>query len=267
MLRMTPIVAVLCACATVRPSQTAPPPITAYSGLAEKAALQGKYDEARSYLNQAIAASYTPSEKLGYMRQIAGTYALQSGQVDALIKQLESIAAAAKADDRNDMAAEAYGQIAATEATAGNADVARRYVGMAKAIASKDAWWPHFYASAAHSTLKEWDEATSELSALESMAASHPDMSRDLIAIAKGNMLTRQGKHADALHVLMTADTTNLVVINRIAEAHAALGHSADATMWNKRILDNYNLNLEDVRESNARRRAREEIAVVRTPQ
>ena len=84
---------------------------------------------------------------------------------------------------------------------------------------------------------------------------------------AQGNILTRQGEHADALKVLMTADTTDLVVMNRIAEAHAALGHSADATTWNKRILDNYNLNLEDVRESNARRRAREEIAVVRTPQ
>ena len=234
------------------------------SQLAEIAALQGKYDEARSYLNQAIAASHTPPEKLGYMRQIAGTYALQSGQVGALIKQLETIASAAKAEDRNDMAAEAYGQIAATEATRGNADAAHKYVGMAKAIASKDAWWPHFYASAAHSTLKEWDQATLELSALESMAASHPDMSRDLIAIAKGNMFTRQGKHADALNVLMTADTTNPVVMNRIAEVHAALGHRADATMWNKRILDNYKVSLEDVREANARRRAREENAATR---
>ncbi len=90
------------------------------------------------------------------------------------------------------------------------------------------------------------------------MAASHPDMSPDLIAIAKGIMLSRQGEHAEALKVLMTADTTNFIVMNRIAEAHAALGHSADATMWNKRILDNYNLSLEDLREANARRRARE---------
>jgi hypothetical protein len=132
---------------------------------------------------------------------------------------------------------------------------------MAKDIASRDAWWPHYYASAALSNLQEWDQATSELSALESMAASHPDLPHDLVAIAKGLMLTRQRKHAEALKVLMTADTTNLVVMNRIAEVHSALGHSADATMWNKRILDNYNLSLEDVREANARRRAREEIA------
>jgi tetratricopeptide (TPR) repeat protein len=231
-----------------------------YAGLAQIAALHGNYDEARSYLNQAITASYTPLEKLGYMRQIAGTYALQNGQVDALVKQLESVASAAKAEGRNDLAAEVYGQIAATEATRGNADAAHRYIGMTKTIA-KDAWWPHFYASVAHSQLKHWDPASSELSALESMAGSNPGVPPDLIAIAKGVMLTRQGKHAEALKVLMTADTTNFVVMNRVAEAHAALGHSADATMWNKRILDNYNVTLEDLREANARRRAREENA------
>lgn len=232
-----------------------------YGGLAEIAALQGKYDDARSYLNQAIAASYTPFEKLGYMRQIAGTYALQNGQVDALIKQLESIASAARAEGRNDLAAEVYGQIGATEATRGNADAAHRYVGMSEAIATKDAWWPHFYASTAHSQLRHWEPASSELSTLETLAASNPDVPHDLIAISKGLMLTRQGKHAEALKVLMTADTTNLVVMNRIAQAHATLAHSADATMWNKRILDNYNVTLEDLREANARRRAREENA------
>lgn len=235
-----------------------------YGGLAEIAAIQGKYDEARSYLNQAIAASYTPFEKLGYMRQIAGTYALQSGQVDALVKQLESIASAAKAEGRNDLAAEVYGQIGATEATRGNADAAHKYMEMSKAIATKDAWWPHFYASAAHSQLKHWDPASSELSALESLAASNPDVPHDLIAISKGLMLTRQGKHAEALKVLMTADTTDFVVMNRIAEAHAALGHSADATLWNKRILDNYSVSLENLREANARRRAREQTAAAR---
>ncbi|MFL5639680.1 MAG: hypothetical protein ACJ78M_09905 [Gemmatimonadaceae bacterium] len=235
-----------------------------YTGLAQIAALHGNYDEARSYLNQAITASYTPFEKLGYMRQIAGTYALQTGQVDAVVKQLESVASAAKAEGRNDLAAEVYGQIAATEASRGNVEAAHRYVGMAKAIATKDAWWPHYYASAAHSSLKHWGPATSELSALQSMAASHPDMSPDLIAIAKGLILTRQGNPTEALKVFMTADTTNFVVMNRIAEAHTALGHSAEAATWNKRILDNYNISLEDLREANARRRAREEIAAAR---
>lgn len=232
-----------------------------YGGLAEIAALQGKFDDARSYLNQAIAAGYTPYEKLGYKRQIAGTYAMQSGQVDAMIKQLESIASEAKAEGRNDLAAEIYGQIAATEATRGNGDAAHKYVAMSKAIATKDAWWPHYYAANAHSTLKHWDAASSELAALESMASSHPDMSPDLVAITKGLMLTRQGKPDEALKVFMTADTTNIVVMSRIAEAHAALGHNTNAMMWNKRILDNNNVSLEDLRQANARRRAREETA------
>lgn len=232
------------------------PYLGSYGGLAEIAVLQGKYDDARSYLNQAIAASYTPFEKLGYMRQIAGTYAFQ-GQVAPLIKQLESIASEAKAQGRNEIAAEVYGQIAATEATRGNADAAHKYSEMSKALATKDAWWPHFYASNAHSTLKHWDAASTEISALE----SNPGVPPGLLAISKGLVLTRQGKHDEALKVLMTADTTDFVVMNRIAEAHAALGHSPEAAKWNKRILDNYNVSLEDLREANARRRAREENA------
>jgi ferric-dicitrate binding protein FerR (iron transport regulator) len=75
-------------------------------------------------------------------------------------------------------------------------------------------------------------------------------------------LLTQQGKPADALKVLMTGDTTNFIVMNRIAEAHAALGHAAEATAWNKRILDNYNVPLADFTAANARRRAREEIGI-----
>src|SRR5439155_3657218 len=81
----------------------------AYAGLAEVAALQGQYDQARAYLNQAIANAWTPSQKLNYMRQIAGTYALQGSAV-ALATQLDAIAAEAKAQRNPPVAAIAYAQ-------------------------------------------------------------------------------------------------------------------------------------------------------------
>jgi tetratricopeptide (TPR) repeat protein len=230
-----------------------------YGGLAEIAALQGKYDDARSFLNQAIAASYTPFEKLGYMRQIAGTYALQ-GEPDALIRQLESIADAAKADDRPDMAAEAYAQIAAVQAAAGKVDAAHKYIASARATAPADSWWPHYYAAVAHTDLKHWAPAHDEVTALKAMAAKHRNVSGDHIAAAEGFLLIRQGKPDEALKVLMAADTTKFIVMNRIAEAHAALGHTAESVKWNKRITDNYAVELSDFPGANARRRAREEV-------
>jgi len=57
--------------------------------------------------------------------------------------------------------------------------------------------------------------------------------------------------------VLMASDTTHLLVMNRIAEAHAALGHRAEAAAWNNRVNSNYAINLADFTNVNTRRRAR----------
>ena len=51
--------------------------------------------------------------------------------------------------------------------------------------------------------------------------------------------------------------TTNVLVMNRIAEAHAALGHAADAAAWNAKVNANYALSLGDFTNVNSRRRAK----------
>jgi tetratricopeptide (TPR) repeat protein len=237
------------------------PYVASYGGLAEIAALHGQYDQARSYLDQAIAGSYTPAEKLGYMKQVAGTYALEGGHADLVIKQLEQIAAAAKEQGRTDLAAETYGQLAAMHSGEGHTEIAHKYIGTSMSVAPSDAWWHHYYASVAHAGMKHWAPAQNEVAALKSIRAAHDNVSADHIAAAAGFLLTEQGKAAEALKVLMTADTTIFIVINRIAEAHAALGHGAEANAWNKRIADNYNLTLGDFPGVNSRRRAREEMA------
>jgi tetratricopeptide (TPR) repeat protein len=224
----------------------------AYAGLAEVAALQGQYDEARGYLNQAIANAWTPQEKLGYMRQIAGTYALQ-GAPDALLKQLDAIVAEAKVQNNPQIVATTYAQIAATRANAGNTAGAHQALTMAQA-ASPDVY---YYGAMTHAMLKHWSPAGQQLGALKARAATDPSVAKDRIAAAEGFQLTQQGRPADALKILMAADTTNLLVMNRIAEAHAALGHSAEAAAWNNRITTNYALNLADFPAVNARRRAR----------
>jgi hypothetical protein len=80
---------------------------------------------------------------------------------------------------------------------------------------------------------------------------------RTLVAAAEGNLATQQGHPADALRILMAADTTDISVMNRIAEAHAALGHSAEANRWYGKISNNFALNLGNFPEVNARRRTR----------
>jgi hypothetical protein len=79
----------------------------------------------------------------------------------------------------------------------------------------------------------------------------------DMVAAAEAFLATQQGHPADALRILSTADTTNFLVMNRLAEAHAALGHKAEAAAWNNKINSNYQLNLADFTSVNARRRAK----------
>jgi tetratricopeptide (TPR) repeat protein len=228
----------------------------AYAGLAEVAALQGQYDQARAYLNQAIANAWTPSQKLSYMRQIAGTYALE-GSAASLATQLDAVANEAKAQKNLQTAAIAYAQLAATQANAGNTSAAHQSLAMARAASPDVPWAVYFYGAMSHAMLKHWGPAGHELALLKEKAAADASVSADMVAAADGFQLTQQGKPADALRVLMAADTTNPLVMNRIAEAHAALGHTAEAATWNARVTSNYALNLADYPSVNARRRAR----------
>lgn len=229
-----------------------------YAGLAEVAALQGQYDQARSYLNQAIANSWTPAQKLGYMRQIAGTHVLQGAPASDITKSLEAALAEAKAQGDARTTAVLYSQLATVQANAGNANAAHQSLTMAQAASPTVPWNVHYFGAMAHGLMKHWSPASQELAALKAQAAAEPfTVPPAVLAALEGYQLTQQGKPADALKVLMAADTTNVLVANRIAEAHAALGHPAEATAWNKKVNANYAVALGDFTNVNSRRRAK----------
>lgn len=229
----------------------------AYAGLAEVAALQGQYDEARSYLNQAIANAWTPQQKLTYVRQIVGTYIVQGAPAGAVTKALEAAITEAKAQRDKRTTAVLYSQLATVQANAGNVNAAHQSIAQARAANADVPWNVHFYASMAHGLLKHWAPAGQELATLKAQAATDDAVSKDMLAALEGYQLTQQGKPAEALSILMAADTTNVLVMSRIAEAHAALGHGAEAAKWNSRINANYALNLGDFTNVNSRRRAK----------
>lgn len=239
-----------------RATTTSPRFPEAYAGLAEVEALQGHYDQARAYLNQAIANAWTPQQKLQYMRQIAGTYALEGKSAD-VAKQLDAVAAEAKAQQNPRATAIAIAQGATASANAGSASAAHQAIGAAKAVNPDVPWQVNYYATMAHGLLKHWGPANQELAALKAKAAGDSTVSADLTAAAEGYLATSQGRPADALKILGAADTTNFLIMNRIAEAHVALGHPAEATAWNNKVNTNYQLNLADFTSVNARRRAR----------
>jgi tetratricopeptide (TPR) repeat protein len=237
-----------------RATKTPPRYPQSYSGLAEVEALQQHYPQARIYLNQAIADAWYPGQKLGIMREIAGTYVLE-GDAD-LSKQLADIIAEAKAQNDLRTAAIVTAQTAAVYATAGDAAAAHKAIADAKAIKSPDAWEVNYYATMAHAILKHWGPANQELAAMKQKTVSDLGAQRTMVAAADGNLATAQGGPADGLKILMAADTTSFIVMNRIAEAHSALGHSAEATAWYGRINSNYALVLSDFPAVNARRRS-----------
>ena len=229
-----------------------------YAGLAEVAALQGQYDQARSYLNQAIANSWTSAQKLGYMRQIAGTYVLQGASASDLTKSLEAALAEAKAQGDARSSAVLYSQLATVQANAGNASAAHQSLAEAQAASPTVPWDVHYFGAMAHGLMKHWSPAGQELAALKVKAAADPSsVPPAWLAALEGYQLTQQGKPADALKILMATDTNNVLVANRIAEAHAALGHPAEATAWNTRVNANYAVVLADFSNVNSRRRAK----------
>jgi tetratricopeptide (TPR) repeat protein len=234
----------------------------AYTGLAEVAALQGQYDQARSYLNQAIANAWSQPAKLAYMRQIIGTYALQGAPAGDITKSIEAAIAEAKAQGDFATVANLYSQLATVQAVAGNTNAAHQSLAQAQAASPTVPWNVHYYGAMAHGLMKHWAPAAQELAVLKAMAAKDPaSVQPAALAALEGYQLTAQGKPADALKVLMAADTTNVLVANRIAEAHTALGHSAEAATWNSRVNGNNAIVLGDFTNVNSRRRAKLAVA------
>lgn len=228
-----------------------------YAGLAEVEALQGHYDQARAYLNQAIDNAWYPREKVGYLRQIAGVYAMEGTDTAGGVKALEAAATAAKEAGDLPTAAIVYSQIAATQAALGNVDVAHQTIQKANSLGGTVPWNVHYFAGMAHGLLKHWAPAEDELTKLKASQGAPPSR----IAALNGYLLTQQGKPAEALTILMASDTTDLIVLNNIAAAHAALGHSDEAARWWTRINTNNQLTLQDFTNVNSRRRARLALA------
>jgi tetratricopeptide (TPR) repeat protein len=246
------------AIAEYRRATTTPPRFPgAYSGMAEVEALQGHYDQARAYLNEAIANAWTPRQKLFNMFEITGTYALQGVPADALIKQLDAVAAEARTQQDLEAAAIASAEKGPAYATVNNVAAAHKAIADAKAVSSPETWQVNYFATMTHALMKHWAPANQELATMKQKTASDAFATRTLVAAAEGNLATQQGRPADALKILMAADTTDISVMNRIAEAHAALGHPAEANVWYGRISNNFALNLADFPAVNARRRTR----------
>ena len=255
------------AIAEYRRATTTPPRFPgSYSGMAEVEALQGHYDQARAYLNQGIANDWSGAPKLLQMREVAGTYALQGDQSAALTKELDAIAAEAKAQNDLEEAAVATSEKAATYATDGNTAAAHKAIADAKAVKSPEPWQVNYFATMAHALMKHWAPANQELATLKQKTTDNAFASRTRVPAAEANLATQQGHPADALRILMAADTNDVLVMNRIAEAHAALGHPAVANAWHAKINNNYALNLWDFPSMNARRRSRLASAAARKP-
>ncbi|HET7613612.1 MAG TPA: tetratricopeptide repeat protein, partial [Gemmatimonadaceae bacterium] len=161
------------AAAQYKKATTTPPRFPeAYAGLAEVAALQGQYDQARSYLNQAIANAWTPRQKLGYKRQIVGTYVLQGAPAADITKALEAAIAEAKAQGNGPQTAMLYSELATVQARSGNVAAAHQTLATAQAANPSVPWNVRYFGAMAHGLMKHWGPAGQELSALKSMAAS-----------------------------------------------------------------------------------------------
>ena len=225
-----------------------------YIGLAEVAALQGQYDRARGYVNQAITHSTLPAQKLAYMRDIAGIYALQ-GDRKSNEAQLTSVVNEAKAQGNARVAAIGYAQLAASAGARGDVKAAHEYLGLAHSTYAGKTAPIGFYAAMAHGHLKHWGPAAAAIEEAKAAPDAAPFAAR--IAAAQAFLATAQGKPADAIALLSSADLTDPVVESRLAEAYAASGKAADAAKLQQQIMSDYALTLLDWPAANARYRAR----------
>ena len=228
--------------------------VEALIGMAEVETLQGHYDKAAGYVNQAIARTSIPSQKVTYMRDLAGVYAVANNRPKGLAA-LAAAVNAAKAEGNNQLAALMLAQEAASYAAGGDAKSAHAYLDMARATYPEPAAGVSFFAAMAHGRLKHWAPATAAIAAAK--AAPDAALLGDRILAAEAFLATGQGKPADAIALLSKADVTDALVAGRLAEAYAATGNTAEATKLQQQISNDYALNLANWAGANARARSR----------
>ena len=235
--------------------------VAALEGMADVETLQGHYDKARGYISQAIARSTQPGVKLFYMRDIVGIHGM-AGDRKSMEAQLIAVAKEAKAQGNTRVAANAYSQIAASSANAGNAKAAHDYLALAYATDTAKSVTVGYYAAMAHAMLKHWAPAMEALAA----AKSAPDATQSAarISAAEAYLATSQGKPADAIALLASADLTDPVVAGRLAEAYLAAGRVDEAAKLQRQIVDDKALVLADFGGTNARARARAATTVAK---
>ncbi|HZK79021.1 MAG TPA: hypothetical protein VFC35_08935, partial [Gemmatimonadaceae bacterium] len=222
-------------------------------GMAEVEALQRHFEKARSYVNQAISRTSLPLQKVIYMRDLAGTYALVNDRKGG-VAVLEKVGQEAKAQNDGRTAAIAMSQIAASYANMGDAKSAHAYLDMAHADHPELDAAVSFFAAMTHGLLKHWGPSTAAIAAAKAAPDAAPNAER--IAAAEAFLATAQGKPADAIALLAKADLTDPLVAGRLAEAYAASGNAADAMRLQQQIANDYALNLLDWPAVSARARA-----------
>lgn len=228
--------------------------VAALEGMADVETLQGHYDKARGYINQAIARSTQPGLKLVYMRDIVGIYGM-AGDRKSMEAQLIAVANEAKSQGNTRVAANAYSQLAASSANGGKAKVAHDYLALAYATDTAKSATVGYYATMTHGMLKHWAPAMEALAAAKAAPDARQFAAR--ISAAEAYLATSQGKPADAIALLASADLTDPIVAGRLAEAYLAAGRVDEAAKLQRQIVDDKALVLADFGGTNARARAR----------
>jgi hypothetical protein len=214
---------------------------------------------ARAELQRAIEHSPDTDARIGYMRQVAATYALEVNR-DAVFDALTQVIDSATAHGDTAIMGLVTAQLASLEARRGNADAAHALGARASAL-RPPAQGVYFFTAMSHALLGHEAPARAAIAAARAEPGADVSPVKDRLFAVEGYIHIKGERPRQALTVLQKADTTDLVVLSRIAEANAMLGNKARSTAQYARIRDDRALNLLDYAAANARARAATALA------
>ncbi|HEY0969710.1 MAG TPA: hypothetical protein VGE02_01905 [Gemmatimonadales bacterium] len=221
-----------------------------YVGVAEVRQLQGRGDDARTALNEAIRNALSLQDSLRYMRYLAQSEAAD-GRDEQAAARLAEVARLAESRGVAATAAGVHRDLALLEALDGDER------GVAQHLAEARADAPDTPAQATQQA---------DVAALAYFVAGDADSlraaaaGRDSVHLVQTMVLIGGGRGEDALTSLARADTTQPIAQELSAEAHALLGHADIARASRARLLarrDALYFNAPDLRNVVALRRAK----------
>lgn len=225
--------------------ELAPDYTAGHIALAMIEAKGGRFDQSRARLATALANAPAAMDSATVMLAIAGSHVAEGKSREAM-SQIESVARLAEGRKLNSLAGEAYRSLASLDAMYGSGRSIASHIDRAAKL-DTSSYARQYVTALAYAAAGQEPQAGQAIQALTALGDAGNETAKSDARVARGALLLKQKKAAEAIEELQRADTANVYALSLLAEAQRLAGRAAEAQATREKVLARAGRDLSDL--------------------